>query len=88
MVAGARLHIGLAHRGKVIAIIIEDSQFRVLHEGVQLSAQPGTVIKEVHRRSASGHANDEIQAGVRHQIPRRRDRSILAVQAQARSLRC
>ena len=37
-------------------MIIEDSQFRILHDGTQLSTHPRTVIKEVTRRSASGHA--------------------------------
>ena len=36
-------------------MVIEDSQFRILHDGTQLAACPRTVIKEVTRRSASGH---------------------------------
>jgi hypothetical protein len=57
---GTKIHLGHAHRGKVVTVIIEDSQFRILHDGNQLSAHPRTVIKEVTRRSASGHANYEI----------------------------
>jgi hypothetical protein len=54
MVAGVKMHLGHVHRGKVVTMIIEDSQFRILHEGTQLAAYPRTVIKEVTRRSASG----------------------------------
>ena len=55
MVAGVKIHLGHVHRGKVVTVVIEDSQFRVLHDGTQLAACPRTVIKEVTRRSASGH---------------------------------
>jgi hypothetical protein len=60
MVAGGKLQAGHAHRGKVVTVAIEDTQFRILHDGTQLSAHPRTVIKEVTRRSASGHVNYEI----------------------------
>ena len=55
MVAGVKIHLGHVHRGKVVTVVIEGSQFRILHEGTQLAAHPRTVIKEVTRRSASGH---------------------------------
>ncbi|HEY2127363.1 MAG TPA: IS481 family transposase [Streptosporangiaceae bacterium] len=55
MIAGVKIHLGHVHRGKVVTVVIEDTQFRILHEGTQLSAHPRTVIKEVTRRSASGH---------------------------------
>jgi transposase InsO family protein len=55
MVAGVKIHLGHVHRGKVVTVVIEDSQFRILHDGTQLAACPRTVIKEVTRRSASGH---------------------------------
>jgi hypothetical protein len=54
MVAGVKIHLGHVHRGKVVTVVIEDSQFRILHEGIQLAAHPRTLIKEVTRRSASG----------------------------------
>jgi len=60
MVAGVKIHLGHVHRGKVVTAIIEDSQFRILHEGTQLAACPRTVIKEVTRRSASGHTDYNI----------------------------
>jgi transposase InsO family protein len=60
MVAGTKIHLGHAHRGKVVTVVIEDSQFRILHEGIQLATHPRTVIKEVTRRSASGHINYNI----------------------------
>jgi hypothetical protein len=60
MVAGTKIHLGHVHRGKVVTVVIEDSQFRILHDGIQLATCPRTVIKEVTRRNASGHANYEI----------------------------
>jgi hypothetical protein len=43
-----------------MACAFEDSQFRILHEGTQLAAHPGTVIKEITRRSASGRINYKV----------------------------
>jgi hypothetical protein len=60
MVAGAKLQVGHAHRGKVVTVAIDDNQFRILHDGTQLSTHPRTLIKEVTRRSASGHAAYQI----------------------------
>jgi hypothetical protein len=60
MVAGAKLQVGHAHCGKVVTVAIDDNQFRILHDGTQLSAHPRTFIKEVTRRSASGHATYQI----------------------------
>jgi hypothetical protein len=60
MVAGVRFQVGHAHRGKVVTVAIDDSQFRILHAGTQRSVDPRTIIKEVSRRSASGHANYQI----------------------------
>ena len=40
MVAGVKLQVGHAHRSKVVTVVIEDSQFRILHDGNQLSAHP------------------------------------------------
>ena len=51
---------GHAHRGKVVTVAIDDSQFRILHAGTQLSAHPGTIIKEVIHRCTSGHSNYQI----------------------------
>ena len=56
---GVKIHLGHVHRGKVVSIIIEDSQFKILHDGTQL-ATSRTVIKGVTRRSASGHPTYEI----------------------------
>jgi hypothetical protein len=55
MAAGVKIHLGHVHRGKVVTVVIEDSQFRIMHDGTQLSTHPRTVIKEVTHRSASGH---------------------------------
>jgi hypothetical protein len=62
MVAGIKIHLGHIHRGKVVTVAIEDTQFRILHDGAQLATCPRTVIKEITRRSASGHINYDNQA--------------------------
>jgi hypothetical protein len=69
MVAGVKIHLGHVHRGKVVTVVIEDNQFRILHDGTQLTTCHRTVIKEVTRRSASGHP------GYRDGGPRARTRS-------------
>jgi hypothetical protein len=51
-----------------VTVVIEDSQFRILHEETKLAACPRTVIKEVTRRSASGHIDYNIQ-GLRKASP-------------------
>jgi hypothetical protein len=60
MVAGVKIHLDHVHRGKVVTVVIEDSQFRISHDGTQLATCPRTVIKEVTRRSASGHIDYNI----------------------------
>jgi transposase InsO family protein len=60
MVAGVKIHLGHVHRGKVVTVVIEDSQFTILHDGTQLATHPRTIIKEVTRRSASGHIDYKI----------------------------
>jgi hypothetical protein len=69
MVAGVKIYLGHVHRGKVVTVVIEDNQFRILHDGTLLATCPRTVIKEVTRRSASGHP------GYRDCGPRARTRS-------------
>ncbi|MFC4061653.1 IS481 family transposase [Planomonospora corallina] len=54
-VAGCRLQVGQVHRGKVVTVVLEETRFRVLFEGEELSVHPRTVIKEVKRLRASGH---------------------------------
>jgi len=60
MVARVKIHLGHVHRGKVVTVVIEDSQFTILHDGNHLATHPRTIIKEVTRRSASGHINYKI----------------------------
>ena len=50
MVAGQNIKLGPRHRGKIVTVVIEDSQFRILHDGNQLSAHADAA----GRRSASG----------------------------------
>jgi hypothetical protein len=61
MVAGVKIHLGHVHRGKVVTVTIEGSQFRILHGGTQLATHSRTTLKEITRRSACGHAR--YQAG-------------------------
>ena len=35
MVAGMKIRLGPVHRGKVVAVVIEDGPFRILHDGIQ-----------------------------------------------------
>jgi hypothetical protein len=55
MVAGCKVQVGQAHRGKVVTVVLEDARLRIVHQGQELSVHPRTVIKEVNRRRASGH---------------------------------
>ena len=56
MVAGCKLQVSQTHRGKIVTIGIHDAHFRITHDGQELSVHPRTIIKEVNRRQASGHA--------------------------------
>ncbi len=42
MVARQSLLIGYPHRGKVVNVIVEDTHFRVVHEGEELGVYPRT----------------------------------------------
>ncbi|MFI6341310.1 hypothetical protein [Streptomyces sp. NPDC050535] len=42
MVAHQLLVIGYPHRGKVVNVVVEDTHFRVVHEGKQLGVYPST----------------------------------------------
>ncbi len=35
-----KIHLGHAHRGEIVTVIIEEGQSRILHDGTQLSAPP------------------------------------------------
>ncbi|GAA3420206.1 hypothetical protein [Streptosporangium vulgare] len=60
MVAGCKVQVGQVHRGKVVTVALEETRFRVLFEGEELSERPRTVIKEVNRLRASGHIDYRI----------------------------
>ncbi|MGJ6962124.1 IS481 family transposase [Streptosporangium sp. G11] len=60
MVAGCKIQVGQVHRGKVVTVVLEETRFRVLFEGEELSEHPRTVIKEVNRLRASGHIDYRI----------------------------
>lgn len=59
-VAGCKVQVGQVHRGKVVTIVLEQTQLRVLFEGELLSVHPRTTVKEVNRLRASGHIDYEI----------------------------
>ncbi len=40
MAAGIKIHLGHIHRGKVVTVVIKDSQFRIRHDGTRLAAHP------------------------------------------------
>jgi hypothetical protein len=49
MVTRQRLRIGHTHAGKTVTILVEDTHFRVLHNGQQLSLHPRTNNQPVTR---------------------------------------
>ncbi|MFF8989967.1 hypothetical protein ACF09H_08470 [Streptomyces sp. NPDC014983] len=52
MVARQPLLIGYAHRGKTVNVIVEDTHFRVVHNGTELAVFPRTSDKPVTRIKA------------------------------------
>ncbi|WP_438493585.1 IS481 family transposase [Streptomyces asiaticus] len=52
MVARQSLLIGYPHRGKVVNVIVEDTHFRVVHEGEELGVYPRTSTAPVTRIKA------------------------------------
>lgn len=50
----------LGTKAQIVTVLVEDRQYRILHDGTQLAACPRAVIKEVTRRSASGHPSYEV----------------------------
>ncbi|WP_031165923.1 hypothetical protein [Streptosporangium roseum] len=60
MVAGCKIQVGQVHRGEVVTVVLEETRFRVLFEGEELSVYPRTIIKEVNRLRASGHIDYRI----------------------------
>jgi len=49
MVTRQRLRVGRTHAGKTVTIIVEDTHFRVLHNGEELSLHPRTTKQPVTR---------------------------------------
>ncbi|MFJ6598523.1 hypothetical protein ACIQPP_48710 [Streptomyces violaceusniger] len=52
MVARQSLLIGYPHRGKIVNVIVEDTHFRVIHEGEELAVYPRTSRAPVTRIKA------------------------------------
>ena len=67
--------------GKVVTVAIDDNQFRILHDGIQLSARPTTFVKEVTRRSASEHATYEMMPPRTHLDRGRRSQTVASSRA-------
>ncbi|MEV1249512.1 DDE-type integrase/transposase/recombinase [Nonomuraea sp. NPDC049750] len=59
-VVGCKVQVGQVHRGKVVTVVLVNTQLRVLFEGELLSVHPRPIIKEVNRLQASGHIDYEI----------------------------
>ncbi|MEU6611585.1 IS481 family transposase [Streptomyces shenzhenensis] len=51
MVARQSLLIGYTHRGKTVNVIVEDTHFRVIHNGTELAVFPRTSDKPVTRKA-------------------------------------
>jgi hypothetical protein len=49
MVTRQRLHVGRTHAGKTVTIFLEDTHFRVVHNGEELSLHPRTEQRPVTR---------------------------------------
>jgi hypothetical protein len=54
MVAGAKLQVGHAHRGKVVIVAIDDNRFRVLHDGLSCPPTPGLSSRESPSAAQAG----------------------------------
>jgi transposase InsO family protein len=59
-VAGCKVQVGQVHRGKVVTVVLEETQLRVLFKDELLSVHPRTIVKEVNRLRASGHIDYEV----------------------------
>ncbi|CAG6397600.1 hypothetical protein NMG29_39250 [Streptomyces cocklensis] len=52
MVAGQYMRVGALHSGKVVNVIVEDTHFRIVHEGEELAVHPSTSDKPITRVKA------------------------------------
>ena len=50
----------------LVTVVIEDSQFRVLHDGTQLAAHPRTVVKEVTAAALAAASTTTSRVRVKH----------------------
>lgn len=58
MVAGQRLRVGRSHAGKTVAIVIEDTVFRVLDGDIELSTHARTSDKPVTQFKATARTRN------------------------------
>lgn len=52
LVAGHYLPVGSLHSGKTVNVIVEDTHFRIVHDGEELTVHPRTTDKPVTRFKA------------------------------------
>jgi transposase InsO family protein len=57
-VAGQRLHVGTAHIGKHVTVIVEDTVFRILHNDIELRAFARTTTKPITHYTSGGTARN------------------------------
>lgn len=57
-VAGQRLHVGLAHAGKIVTVVVHENRYDVLHDGVPLRSFPRTIHGDLTRHKAYDHKNN------------------------------
>jgi transposase InsO family protein len=68
MVAGQNIKLGLTHRGKIVAVVIEDTHLRILHGDEQIavrSRRTTTPITRLHTTGAGVHTTER-QASAEH----------------------
>ncbi len=54
MVAGQNIKLGLAHRGKIVTVVIEDTHLRILHGDEQIAVRPRRTTAPITRLHTTG----------------------------------
>lgn len=58
MVNKQRIKLGQRHAGKLVTVVIEDTHFRILHDGEEIAIRPRndtTPITRLHIRGKGAH---------------------------------
>jgi hypothetical protein len=56
IVGGQRIHVGRAHRGKVVDVLVEPRYLKILDQGTTIKVVARKSTKEVNRFKATGRA--------------------------------